>query len=306
MSTREGAGSGEQVDWLGKAGGLLPGPKLKSIFHYLNWFQLSPASNMDVDLILSRIEASLPLHPLFNRMLTYQQRTIKARQLALRLHLPRFAGRSESPVQATAIGKEREAREIRRKRKGRDIGFKLPSNRQKKTHRLPPLPSAVRKRSMPAASDRLPVAVEREAVSSERNDRERLVRSTDQHPVLKSLQPLVKSVHTLDLKLPFPEPLSHRHSRPFHLPPSIRNRRRLPSLPDSVREKRESSPNESSRADSPYNLSRYFHDAPFHLPKTLHSPVIQLQATHRVPPITAGSNESEETPYDSVLFPVFS
>ena len=271
---------------------------------------------MDADLILSRIEASLPMHPLFNRMLTYQQRTIKARQLALRLHLPRFVGRSESPVQATALGKERDGWESRRKGKGKDIRFKLPSNRQKKTHRLPPLPSAVRKHSMPPpsltpVSDLLPMAVEREvqALSTELREleeKDRLVRSTEQHPVRKLVQPQVKSVHTLDLNVPFPEPLPHRRRRPFYLPPSIRNRRRLPSLPESVKEKRESSPNESSRADSPYNLSRYFHDAPFHLPKSLRSPIIQLQATHRVPPITATSNESEETPYDSVLFPVFS
>lgn len=273
---------------------------------------------MDADLILSRIEASLPLHPLFNRMLTYQQRTIKARQLALRLHLPRFVGRSESPVQATVAGKAGVGWDGKRKGKGRDLRFKPPHNRRKRTYRLPPLPpDAVRKQSVPPPSltpvaDQLPVTIEREvqALSSELRELggENVVRSTEQSLVRRSVpQPaLIKSVHTLDLQVSFPEPLSHHRKRPMHIPSSIRTRRRLPSLPDSVREKREASPEEYSRANSPYNLSRYFHETPFHLPKSMHSPLIQLQATHRIPPVTAASNESEETPYDSVLYPVFS
>lgn len=260
---------------------------------------------MDADLLLSRMEAVLPLNPLFNRMLSYQQRTIKAKQLAQKLYLPRTISCSESPIPATTLSN----RDTRKRKNNLDFKVKLPRNRTKKTHRLPPLPqfSPIRRQNLPlefqGEMTDLSGNIRREGVEIVSKSVE-----NGQNEYKKVSVKIVKSVHTLDITAPLPEPVQQRRRFPQVQYKGRRGRQRLPSLQYNTREypsskeKRTISPDNSSGANSPYNLSRYFHDSPFHLPKSLHP----IPLTHRIPPITAASNESEETPFDSVLDPVFS
>lgn len=204
--------------------------------------------------ILSRLETEppRPVQPLFNRMLSYQRRNLRARQLGLGFRLPKLAPRSESPT--VRLPCEQLYRKRRSPRRNTSLVQKPLCCSSERTHARPlrtytksPLVRVCRSPTTPVS------------VSQDREQTKSVLSTRTEEACCVSPSAARKSVHYLDLKMQFPgvRILTSRGYRPFRIrikPSSIKPR--VSSIPDVCNFPIAESP-QSSRPSTVYSLARY-------------------------------------------------